>query len=75
MSQRSQSQSSMSSNTKPNGNMFNHSIFVWSGKEASPIVKASAITKGSELNNLFNQGRDHVLKVLFSGGVIREKKL
>ena len=59
----------------PNANSFNFAIFVWNGKEASPIVKASAITKASELNSLFTQGKDHVLKVLFSGGVIRDKKL
>jgi hypothetical protein len=38
-------------------------------------VKASAISKASELNSLFVAGKDHVLKVLFSGGVIRDKKL
>ena len=50
-------------------------IYVWNGKEANPIVKASAISKASELNSLCKAGKDHVLKVLFSGGVIRDKKL
>lgn len=50
-------------------------IHVLNGTEATAIVKASAISKASELNHLFIAGRDHVLKVLFSGGVIRDKKL
>lgn len=50
-------------------------IYVWHGREANPIVKASAISKASELNSLFVAGKDHVLKVLFSGGVIRDRKL
>jgi hypothetical protein len=48
---------------------------VWNGKEANAVVKASAISKASELGSLFTAGGDHVLKVLFSGGVIRDKKL
>lgn len=54
---------------------YSFSIFVWNGRDANAIVKASAIAKASELNSLCNQGQDHVLKVLFSGGVIRDKKL
>ena len=50
-------------------------LYVWNGKEANPIVKASAISKASELNSRCMVGKDHVLKVLFSGGVIRDKKL
>lgn len=50
-------------------------IFVWNGKEAGAMVKANAITKGYELDGLLSQGKDAVLKVLFSGGVIRGKKL
>lgn len=50
-------------------------IFVWNGKNASAMIKANALTKGYELDNLLIQGRDSILQVLFSGGVIRGKKL
>ena len=50
-------------------------IFVWNGKQASAMVKASAMTKGYELDDLLTKAKDSVLKVLFSGGVIRGKKL
>jgi len=61
--------------SNPEKHQFSYVINVWNGKEANPVVKASAISKASELNSLFISGRDHVLKVLFSGGVIRDKKL
>jgi len=50
-------------------------IFVWNGKQANAMVKASAMTKGYELDDLLTKAKDSVLKVLFSGGVIRGKKL
>lgn len=50
-------------------------IFVWNGKQANAMVKASAMTKGYELDDLVVKAKDSVLKVLFSGGVIRGKKL
>ncbi len=50
-------------------------IFVWNGKQAGALVKASAITKGYELDDLLSKAKDSVLQVFFSGGVIRGKKL
>jgi len=50
-------------------------IMVWNGKQANAMVKASAMTKGYELDDLCTKAKDSVLKVLFSGGVIRGKKL
>lgn len=50
-------------------------IFVWDGTEASNLVKASAIAKAIELECLLGKAKDSVLKVLFSGGVVRGKKL
>ena len=54
---------------------FKYMIFVWNGKQANAMVKASAMTKGYELDDLLTKAKDSVLKVLFSGGVIRGKKL
>jgi len=39
------------------------------------MVKANAVTKGYELDTFLSKGKDSVLNVLFSGGVIRGKKL
>lgn len=39
------------------------------------MVKATAISKGYELDNLLSKAKDSVLQVFFSGGVIRGKKL
>ena len=50
-------------------------IFVWNGKNAGPMVKAMALTKGYELDSQLSKGKDNILQVLFSGGVIRGKKL
>ena len=35
----------------------------------------AALTKGYELDDLLSKAKDKVLQVLFSGGVIRGKKL
>ena len=50
-------------------------LFVWDGVEASSLVKASTIAKAIELESLLHKAKDAVLKVLFSGGVVRGKKL
>lgn len=50
-------------------------IFVWNGKQAGSLVKATALTKGYELDDLLTKAKDAVLQVFFSGGVIRGKKL
>jgi hypothetical protein len=39
------------------------------------LVKATALTKGYELDELLTKAKDAVLQVFFSGGVIRGKKL
>ena len=54
---------------------FKYMVFVWNGKQANAMVKASAMTKGYELDDLIVKAKDSVLKVFFSGGVIRGKKL
>lgn len=46
-------------------------LFVWNGKQSSAMVKANALTKGFELDSLLNQSGDHLLRVLFHGGVIK----
>lgn len=54
---------------------FKYILFVWDGIEASSLTKANALAKSVELQSLFNKAKDAILKVLFSGGVIRGKKL
>lgn len=54
---------------------FKYILFVWDGIETSGLTKANALAKAVELQSLFTKARDAVLKVLFSGGVIRGKKL
>jgi len=49
-------------------------MFLWNGKQASPIVKAMALTKGYELDAFLGRGKENVLKVLGSGAVIKAKK-
>lgn len=36
-------------------------IFVWNGKQAGAMVKASAISKGYELDSLLAKAKDNVL--------------
>ena len=54
---------------------FKYILFVWDGIEATSLTKANALAKAVELQTLFSRARDAVMKVLFSGGVIRGKKL
>ena len=54
---------------------FKYILFVWDGIETSGLTKANALAKAVELETLFSKAKDAVLKVLFSGGVIRGKKL
>jgi hypothetical protein len=39
-------------------------IFVWNGKTANPLVKASALSNAFELENLLNKGKDSLLLVI-----------
>ena len=50
-------------------------LFVWSGKQASAQIKAQTLTKGYALDDYLKSAKDTGLNVLFSGGVIRNKKL
>lgn len=50
-------------------------IFVWNGKQANPLIKAQALSNAFELEDLLNKGKDPLLNILFSGGVIQNKKL
>lgn len=50
-------------------------LFVWNGKNAGAIVKAQTLTKGYNLDEYLNQAKDSGLNVLFSGGVVKNKKL
>ena len=50
-------------------------LFVWSGKNASAPVKALTLTKAYALDEYLKHAQDAGLNVLFSGGVIRNKKL
>lgn len=36
-------------------------IFVWNGKQAGALVKATALTKGYELDELLTKAKDSVL--------------
>jgi len=54
---------------------YRYILFVWDGIETSGLTKANALAKAVELQALFFKAKDAVLKVLFSGGVIRGKKL
>ena len=54
---------------------FKYILFVWDGIEATSLTKANALAKAVELQSLFSKAKDAILKVLFSGGVIRGKKL
>jgi len=54
---------------------YKYMLFLWNGKNSSSLVKALAITKGYELDALLYSSKDPLLNILFSGGVIRHKKL
>ncbi len=54
---------------------YKYMLFLWNGRKSSSLVKALAITKGYELDTLLHTAGDPLLHILFSGGVIRHKKL
>lgn len=56
-------------------NSYKYVMFNWSGKSASQPVKAESLTKGYALDEYLTQAKDAGLNVLFSGGVIKNKKL
>lgn len=50
-------------------------LFVWNGKSAGASVKSQTLTKGYALDEYLQQAKDSGLNVLFSGGVVKNKKL
>jgi protein-tyrosine phosphatase len=61
--------------TKIDDGKYEYMIFVWNGKNANPLVKSLALSAAFEFESLINRAKDPLLQVLFSGGVIRNKKL
>lgn len=54
---------------------FKYMLFVWNGKEANALLKATALTKGFELDTLLNKAADPLLSFIFNGGVVRGTRL
>ena len=50
-------------------------LFVWNGKQASATIKSQTLTKGYALDKYLDEAKDSGLNVLFSGGVVKNKKL
>ena len=50
-------------------------LYIWNGKNAQLVVKAQTLTKGYALDEYLHQAKDSGLNVLFSGGVVKNKKL
>ena len=53
---------------------YKYMLFVWNGKEADALLKASALSRGFELDSLLNKAGDPLLSFIFNGGVIRGTK-
>jgi hypothetical protein len=54
---------------------YKYMLFVWNGKNSGPTVKSQTLTKGYALDEYLQQAKDSGLNVLFSGGVVKNKKL
>ena len=54
---------------------MSHMIYVWNGKTSNPLIKSLALNQAFSLEKLIFQGGDNTLRIFFSGGVIRNKKL
>ena len=54
---------------------YKQMAFLWKGKNSNGLVKALALPKGYELDTLLYSAKDPLLYILFSGGVIRHRKL
>lgn len=54
---------------------YKYMLFVWNGKNTGATVKAQTLTKGYALDEYLQQAKDSGLNVLFSGGVVKNKKL
>jgi hypothetical protein len=57
------------------GQKYKFMLFVWNGKNSGASVKAQTLTKGYALDEYLQQAKDSGLNVLFSGGVVKNKKL
>ena len=57
------------------GQRYKYMLFVWNGKNAGASVKSQTLTKGYALDEYLQQAKDSGLNVLFSGGVVKNKKL
>ena len=54
---------------------YKYMLFVWNGKSASATIKSQTLTKGYALDKYLDEAKDSGLNVLFSGGVVKNKKL
>lgn len=54
---------------------YKYMLFVWNGKNSGASVKSQTLTKGYALDEYLQQAKDSGLNVLFSGGVVKNKKL
>ncbi|KRW99600.1 hypothetical protein PPERSA_01209 [Pseudocohnilembus persalinus] len=54
---------------------YQYMIYVWNGKTANPFIKSFSLSQAFELEKLIVKGGENILNILFSGGVIRSKKL
>jgi len=54
---------------------YKYMLFVWNGKNSGASVKSQTLTKGYALDDYLQQAKDSGLNVLFSGGVVKNKKL
>ena len=63
-------QTDVSADTK-----YKYMLFVWNGKNSGASVKSHCLTKGYALDEYLQLAQDPGLNVLFSGGVIKNKKL
>lgn len=63
------------SNNSADNQKYKYMLFVWNGKNAGATVKAQTLTKGYALDEYLRQAKDSGLNVLFSGGVVKNKKL
>ena len=59
----------------PRSDGLHYLMFLWNGKQANPIVKAMALTKGFELDTMLGRGKENVLKVMSTGAVVKAKKV
>lgn len=67
--------SNSGSSKDSSGQKYKYMLFVWNGKNSGASVKSQTLTKGYALDEYLQQAKDSGLNVLFSGGVVKNKKL